>query len=89
MATIRKIGNEYFLCKKKLGIYRGNHILQDKWTNIFRIKSGGYKNSACFNLSSKNTINAPHELFGEKIMLKVIVIEDKKRFKFENMKSEW
>ena len=85
MAIIKKLGDGYYLCKKKRGLYKGNHIVQEKWINIFRVRADSYK-SGTLSVISRN-IHAPKELVGKKIMLKVIVIEDKKKFRFEDLEE--
>ena len=88
MVVIKKIGDEYFLFKRKTGLYRGNHIIQEKFSPIFIVKAGCHKSSS---LKLTNlTITCPKELFGKKIMLKVVIVEDeksKKEFKFEDLEG--
>ena len=74
MVTIKKIGKEYFLCKKKRGVYKKN---KNKWTPIFWVKSSWYKSPSRFLIGNNCAVSCPQELFGKKIMLKVIIIEEK------------
>ena len=95
MVAIKKIGDEYFLCKRKIGLYRGSHNIQEKFTNKFRVISGWYKKGGRLSLNCKGTITVPEELVGKKIILKVVIVEDiklgnilpkpKKEFKFEEL----
>ena len=85
MVVIKKIGDNYYLCKKKRGLYRGNHNIQEKFTSIFRIRANWHKKGGKLNLNHAVTITSPEELVGKKIMLKVIIVEDKKGFKFEDL----
>ena len=87
MVNIKKIGNEYYLCKKKRGLYRGKHYIQEKFTNKFVIKANSFKKGGRLNLNHRFTISTPEDLVGKKIMLKVIVTEDKKQFKFEDLEE--
>ena len=87
MAIIKKIGDDYYLCKRKIGLYRGSHNIQEKYTPIFKVKSGWYKTQCIIQVGYRN-VYLPKELFGKKIMLKVVVIEDKKEeFKFEDLEE--
>ena len=89
MVAIKKIGDEYFLCKRKTGLYRGNHNIQEKFTNKFRIISNWSKKGGQLKLS-KVSVSVPDELVGKKIMLKVVIVDDKKpnkEFKFEDLEG--
>ena len=87
MVVIKKIGDNYYLCKKKRGLYRGSHNIQEKFTNKFRISANWHKKGGKLNLHHSVTIVTPEELVGKKIMLKVITIEDKKEFKLEELEG--
>lgn len=84
MATIKKIGDEYYLCRRKKGLYRGKLIKQNKWCNTFRIKAGHYDSGV---ISISHNVTCPKELLGKKIMLKVVVVEDKKRFDVDDLEG--
>ena len=88
MAIIKKIGDGYYLCKKKRGLYRGNHNVQEKFISIFKVKASSYKTGCKIQVNRAN-IYFPQEFFGKKIMLKVIIVEDKKQFKFEDLESAY
>ena len=88
MVVIKKIEDEYFLFKRKKGLYRGNHNIQDKYNPFFIVKAGSHSTTSRFSLSNNCHIYCPKELFGKKIMLKVVIVEDeksKKEFKFEDL----
>lgn len=73
MAAIKKIGDKYFLCKKKRGIYRGNLIIQDKWTPLFRVRASNGKKGGVIPMS--NNITFPEHFVGKKIMFKLVIVD--------------
>lgn len=77
MATIHKIGDDYFLCKKKRGLYRGTHMPQNKWTPLFKTRAIG-KYGTYLNIGNNLPITCPKELFGKKIMFKVVFVDNRK-----------
>ena len=77
MVTIHKIGDDYFLCKRKRGLYRGTHMPQNKWSPLFKTRAMG-KYGTYLKMGCGISITCPKELFGKKIMLKVVVVDNRK-----------
>ena len=76
MVTIKKIGDDYFLCKRKKGLYRGTHMPQNKWTPLFKTRAVG-KYGTYLYVSQEIKITCPKELLGKKIMFKVVIVDER------------
>ena len=70
---IKKIGEDYYLCKKIKGRDRGSHGKNyEKFRNWFGVRA---TQSNCGRISCSNEITIPTELVGKRIRLKVEIVE--------------